>query len=100
MSFPRSHQIYALVIFCALVLALAGCGAVEQVKLAVFPTATPLPTPTPEPYTGQVGQRTAYNGWAMTVSNVTRSDLNPQQISPKEDIIDTEYDYIYMDVLV
>ena len=105
MSIQRTHGIFALILLCAL--ALAGCdaaeqiqGAVEQVKSAVLPSPTPLPTPTPEPYVGRVGQRTAYNGWAVTVTNVMRSALNPMQIRPKEDRVDDEYEYIAMDVIV
>lgn len=105
MSIQRFSGIIVLILLFAL--ALAGCDAVgqvqqavEQVKAAVLPSPTPLPTPTPEPYVGQVGQRTAYNGWAVTVTNVMRSDLNPQEITPKQGYINDEYDYISMDVVL
>jgi hypothetical protein len=98
MAFQRSHQICGLALFCAL--ALAGCGAVEQVKSSILPTPTPLPTPTAQPYVGHVGQRTAYNGWAVTVTNVLRSSLNPVEIVPVASRPDEKYDYISMDVAV
>ena len=57
-------------------------------------------TPTPQSYIGQVGQRTTYNGWALTVTNVLRSSLNPAEIVPMASRPDDEYDYISMDVTV
>jgi len=98
MAFRQSHHICGLALLCAL--ALAGCGAVEQVKSSVLPAPPPLPSPTPQPYVGQVGQRTAYNGWAVTVTNVMRSSLNPVEIVPVASHPDDEYDYIAMDVAV
>ncbi len=98
MSSPGSHRISVVVLICAL--GLAGCDVVEQVKSGVFPTPTPLPSPTPQPYIGQVGQRTAYHGWAITVTNVLRSSLNPKEIVPVASYPDDEYEYISMDVAV
>jgi len=98
MSSQRSPQICGLALFCAL--ALVGCGAVEQAKSSIFPTPTPLPTPTAQPYVGHVGQRTAYHGWAVTVTNVLRSSLNPLEIVPVASHPDDEFDFISMDVAI
>lgn len=94
MPIPRSIFIVGLIILFAWVS--AGCGAVES----FFPTPTPAATPTPQAYLGQVGQRTAYNGWAVTVTNIMRSSINPVQIVPMPDRPDEEYDYLSMDVSV
>lgn len=93
-SFPRSIFVFGLVIVFAWVS--TGCGAVES----FFPTPTPLPTPTVQPFTGDVGQRTAYNGWAVTVTDVMRSSINPLLIVPMADRPDEKYDYLSMDVSI
>lgn len=94
MSRRSSIIVVALILFFAWVL--AGCGAVES----FLPTPTPAVTPTAQAYLGQVGQRTEYNGWAVTVSNVMRSSINPLQNVAKPDRPDDEYDYLSMDVSV
>ena len=94
MSFRRSTFAVWLIILFGWVS--AGCGAVES----FIQTPTPVFTPTPQTYTGQVGQRTAYNGWAVTVTNIMRSSINPLLIVPMADRPDEEYDYISMDVSV
>ena len=96
MAMRHSPIIFSMILLCAL--ALAGCDAVSEIQSAIFPTETPLPTPTPQPYLGQVGERTAYHGWAITVSNVILSDLNPVEISPKPGYPNDEYEFIAMDV--
>lgn len=102
MARPKPLFSQSLLLLCTLVL--AACSAVDQavdrVKLATVPTPTPLPTAAPEPYLGQVGERTAYYGWAITVTNVLRSSLNPAEIVPMAAYPDDEYDYVSMDVKV
>jgi hypothetical protein len=98
MSFQRLCKICGFIFIFWL--AITGCEAVEEIKSGLFPTPTPLSTPTPQPYIGQVGQRTAYNGWAVTVTNVMRSSIDPLLIVPMADRPNEKYDYISMDVSV
>lgn len=95
MGSKSSRRILAcLVIFS---LFLMSCSVVNSLARS---TPTPVATPTPQPFLGEVDLRTAYNGWAVTVSNVLRSSLNPAQNHPLATIKDDEFDYLSMDVTV
>jgi hypothetical protein len=88
-----------LSLLCILMFSLSACSSVKEMVGEIFPTPSPLPTQTPLPRIGQVDERMEWGGWAITVSNVLRSSLNPRARVPG-DYRPDDRDYISMDVTV
>jgi hypothetical protein len=84
---------------CGILISLSACSSVSEMVGELLPTPSPLPTLTPTPAVGQVGQRMEWGGWAITVSNVLRSSVDPREDVPENYYAD-DLDYIGMDVTV
>jgi hypothetical protein len=94
----RSQAGLCSIALCLMAIGPSGCCAQEMVQ-ELFPPPSPVPTQTPLPQVGHVGQRTEWGGWAITVTDVLRSSLNPRDDIP-ENYYPDERDYIGMDVTI
>jgi len=86
-------------LLCGIFIYLAACSSVSEMVGELLPTPSPQPTLTPMPSVGQLGERMEWGGWAITVSNVLRSSLDPRELNPYQNR-PGDRDYISMDVTV
>ncbi len=64
-------------LLCIILVSLVACSSVSEIVGELLPTPSPQPTLTPMPSVGKLGERMEWGGWAITVSNVLRSSLDP-----------------------